>query len=124
MRLLGIFYAASVVWGASASPDQIRTAAAKGLAMIQTSQKSWYTKQSCTSCHQQILPAIAVAAVREHGVPFDEAVAKEDATKMLAQYSDLDRAVQYTHVIDPALDDGNHLVAAHAAGLKPNLATA
>lgn len=124
MRLLGLLCAASVLWGAHASPDQIRNAAARGLAVIQNSQKNWYVKQSCSSCHQQYLPAMAIAAARQHGIPFDETVAKADTAAMLAQFADLDRAVQYTHVIDPALDDSNHLAAAQAAGLRPNLVTA
>lgn len=65
------------------------------------------TKQSCNSCHQQILPAIAVQAARA-----------------FAFLSGLDKAVQYTEIIDPAMSDGHQLVAAHAAGVAPNLTTA
>ena len=34
------------------------------------------------------------------------------------------RAVQYTHIIDPAINDGYGLMAAEAAGLRPSLVTA
>ena len=57
---------------------------------------------------------------RDHGVPLDEAVARADATKAF-NFSDIDRAVQYTYVIEPAVDDAYRMVAAHAAGVKPNL---
>ena len=38
--------------------------------------------------------------------------------------SGLDKAVQYTEIIDPALSDGYLLLAAHAAGVALNLTTA
>src|SRR6202043_3161359 len=39
-------------------------------------------------------------------------------------YSNLERAVEYTHIIDPALSDGYGLIAANAAGVRPSLTTA
>ena len=42
----------------------------------------------------------------------------------LSVFANLDRAVQYTHIIDPAMDDGYGLMAANAAGLRPSLVTA
>lgn len=94
------------------------------MAVIQNSQKTWFSKQSCFSCHQQILPALAFQAAREHGIPIDEKAAHADAAAAFGFYSDLDRAVQYTYLIDPALDDGWGMLAASAAGLRPNLVTA
>jgi ankyrin repeat protein len=122
MRVLGIVCAVSLA--SAATPDQIRSAAAKGLALIQSSQNGWYTKQSCTSCHQQYLPAMAIAEAREHGIPVDEAAARADAAKTFGLLGDFDRAVQYWYVIDPALDDAQRLLAAHAAGVQPSIVTA
>ncbi len=124
MKLLWMFSAISSLWAANATPDQIRNAATKGLAAIQASQKGWYAKQSCASCHQQYLAAMAVAVAREHGVSFDESLANDEASRLAGLYSDLDRAVQYTYLIDPALDDAGHLIAVHYAGVRPNLVTA
>ncbi len=42
----------------------------------------------------------------------------------LHDYRDLDIAVQYNWVIEPAMDDAYQLVAANAAGMRPNLVTA
>jgi ankyrin repeat protein len=106
------------------TPEQTRQAATKALAVIQSSQKNWYTKQSCVSCHQQVFPAFAFRAAREHGIPFDEQAAHADASATFSFYSDLARAVEYTHVIDPALGDGYPLIGAYAAGVRPNLVTA
>jgi ankyrin repeat protein len=119
-----LLLAASAAWGADAGPDRIRDAAAKALALIQSTQKDWYTKQSCNSCHQQILPTLAVRAAREHGIPLNEAAARAHLGQNFAFLSGLDEAVQYTEIIDPAMSDGYELVAAHAAGVVPNLTTA
>src|ERR1043165_9831532 len=122
MRILGMLCMGSLAFGAT--PDQIRGAAAKGLAAIQTSQKGWYTKQSCTSCHQQYLPTMAIAAAREHGIPLDEPAARATAKQDFELFGDFDRAVQYWYVIDPALDDAGRLVAANYAGVAPSAVTA
>jgi ankyrin repeat protein len=106
-------------------PTRLREAASRAVAAIQKAQAPWYAanKQVCASCHHQYQPALAVRVARDHGVPLDEAIARADATKAF-NFSDIDRAVQYTHVIEPAVDDAYRMVAAHAAGVKPNLGTA
>jgi ankyrin repeat protein len=124
-RLMGIvLFVASAAWGADASPARIRDAAAKALTLIQSTQKNWFTKQSCNSCHQQLLPAIAFEAAREHGIPFDWDAARAHATRAFAFLSGLDKAVQYNEIIDPSIGDGYELLGAHAAGVAPNLSTA
>jgi len=114
---------APTAFAASPSPARIRDAAARGIQVLQQSQKGWYAKQQCESCHHQFQPAIALHSARDHGIPFDEAVARANAQRAF-DYSDVDRAVQYTHVIEPAMSDGYRLVAADAAGVRPNLVTA
>ena len=101
-----LLFVVSAAWGADAAPDRIRDAAAKALALIQSTQKDWYTKQSCNSCHQQLLPAIAVRAAREHGIPLNQDAARAHAARAFAFLSGLDKAVQYTEIIDPAMSDG------------------
>jgi len=122
---LGILCSLAALWATDDPPQaRIRQAAAKAVAVVQNSQKTWFAKQSCYSCHQQVLPALAFREARRHGIPLDEKAAHADAASAFGFYSNLDRAVQYTHIIDPALDDGWGLLAAGAAGLKPNLVTA
>ena len=96
----------------------------KAVAIIQKSQINWYTKESCFSCHQQVFPALAFRYAREHGIPVDEQAAHADAAAAFGFYSNFERAVEYTHIIDPALDDGYGLLAANAAGVRPSLVTA
>ena len=107
----------------AARAGRIKDAAARNLALFQASQKHWFEVQRCDSCHHQYQPALAYRAAREHGIPFDEAIARADAAKAFT-YADLDKAVQYSWIIEPAVDDAYRLVAAEAAGVRPNLATA
>lgn len=104
---------------------RVRDAATRAVAAIQKAQATWYTtnKQVCASCHHQYQPALAFRAAREHGIAVDEAIARADAEKAFT-FADLDRAIQYQYVIEPAMDDAYRLVAADAAGVQPNLGTA
>ncbi len=104
---------------------RLRDATGRGVAAIQKAQATWYTtnKQVCASCHHQYQPALALRAARERGIPVNEEIARADAVKAFT-FADIDRAVQYSYVIEPAMDDAYRLVAAHAAGVEPNLAAA
>lgn len=107
-----------------AAAGSIREAAGKAVSVIQISQKTWRSKEGCYSCHQQVLPHLAFREAREHGIAVDEAAAHTDAAWAFGFYSNPDRAVEYTHIIDPAMDDGYGLLAADASGVAPNLVTA
>ena len=125
MRLLtGMLCVATTLSAAEATSDHVREAATRAIALLQSSQKDWYTKQSCESCHHQILPAIAFRVAREHGLAVNETIARNNAVHAFSPFANLDRAVQYTHIIDPALDDGYRLLAMDAAGVRPNISTA
>ena len=102
---------------------RIREAATRNLALFQASQKHWFEVQRCDSCHHQYQPALAYRAAREHGIPFDETIARADAARAFT-YADLDKAVQYSWIIEPGVDDAYRLIAADAAGVRPSLGTA
>jgi ankyrin repeat protein len=128
--VLAVVLCLLTVPAASAAQDvsdeqQIRDAAVRALGAIHKAQASWYTtnKQVCASCHHQYQPSLAYRAAREHGIPVNEEIARADALKAFS-FADIDRAIQYTYVIEPAMDDAYRMVAAHAAGVQPNLATA
>lgn len=120
---VSLLCAVSTLWGADVQRDRLRDAATRALTLFQQSQKGWYAKQTCASCHHQYQPALAYREAWEHGIPFDEAIAHADAVEAF-DFADLDRAIQYNYVIEPAMDDAYRMVAAHAAGMQPNLATA
>ena len=122
--LVGLLLCAASLPAANLAPDRVRNAATKAIALIQTGQKDWYAKQTCYSCHNQVLPAMAFRVARDHGIPVNEIIAHSDAARGFGPYASLDRAVQYTHIIDPTLDDGYRLLALDAAGVRPNLTTA
>ena len=77
------------------------------------------TQQSCASCHHQFLPALAFREAREHGIRLDEKIARADAEQAFAFYSDLDRAVEHAHLVDPGIGDAYSLLAADAARSPP-----
>jgi N-acyl-D-amino-acid deacylase len=114
----------SAAWAGERSTARIQEAATKAVSLIQKSQKNWYTKQSCVSCHQQVFPALAFRVAREHGIAVDEQAAHADAAAAFGYFSNLERAVEYTHIIDPTMDDGYSMIAANAAGMRPSLVTA
>src|SRR5258707_7336900 len=118
-----VLSSASSVAAAGADPARIRDAAARNLAVFQSIQKHWFEVQRCDSCHHQYQPALAYRAAREHGIPFDESIARADAAKAFT-YADLDKAVQYSWIIEPGVDDAYRLIAAAAAGVRPSLTTA
>jgi ankyrin repeat protein len=122
-RLAGIvIVSATYCSAASAQPDQIRKAAEKAVALLQASQKNW--KQNCSSCHQQALPSLAYQAARERGIAVNETLAHAADVQGYAFFADLDRAVQFTHIIDPAMSESLQLLGAFAAGVRPSLSTA
>jgi ankyrin repeat protein len=122
VTLLTFTAISTAAYAETTAEARLRTAAARNLALFQTSQKHWFEVQRCDSCHHQYQPALAYRAAREHGIPFDETIARADASRAFT-YADLDRAVQYSWIIEPAVDDAYRLIAADAAGVRPNLTT-
>jgi ankyrin repeat protein len=121
---LGVVCSVSALWAGDTSTARIQAAATKAVAVIQKSQQNWYTNHTCFSCHQQVFPALAFRFAREHGIPVDEPAAHADAAAAFGYFSKFERAVEYTHVIDPALSDGYGLIAANSAGVRPSLVMA
>jgi ankyrin repeat protein len=114
----------SVAWASDRSAARVKAAATRAITRLQASQKQWFSEQSCTSCHHQLLPALAFRSAREHGIPVDEKIARADAAKAFSTFTDLDRALEHAHVVDPGIGDALTLVAADAAGVRPSLVTA
>src|SRR5690349_17134919 len=126
-RILALLLFVPVLHAQEASPDQIRSAATRAIAITQRGTTGFYKSASCFSCHDHGLPMLAFRTARQHGIPVDEAAAAQVAIKGLLSTTDvssLDRAVQDPMIIDPAASDGWALMSADAAGLRPNLVTA
>ena len=123
--LLAVVIVATASPAVAQTPAEIRDAVVKALAPVQQAQEPWYTanKQVCASCHHQYQPSLAFRAARERGVPVNEAIARADAAKAFT-FADIDKAIQYQYVIEPSVDDAYRMMAAHAAGVPPNLGAA
>ncbi len=100
----------------------VRERAGRSVKLLQKVAAEW--KTPCLSCHHQVMPTIALDAARRRGIAVDENMARAAASKSFGFLADLDAAVQMHALIDPALSQGNALLAAHAAGIAPNLTTA
>ena len=127
MKALAFLLFVPVLHAQTASPDQIRSAATRAVATVQRGSAGFYKSAVCFSCHDHGLPMLALRTARQHGIPVDEAAAGQVAAKGLLTIPDLsslDHAVQDPMIIDPAPSDGWALMAADAAGLRPNLVTA
>ncbi len=121
---VGMVCLVSAAWAGDPSTARIQEAATKAVTLIQKSQNTWYVKESCFSCHQQVFPALAFRVAREHGIAVDETAAHADAAAAFGYFSNFERAVEYTNIIDPALSDGYGMLAANAVGVRPSVVTA
>ncbi len=112
---------------ARATPEQIRLAASRAVAIVERGATGFYKSQNCFSCHSLALPMMLFQAAREHGVPVNEGAVRELALKALLSFpnrSSVDAAAQDFLMFDPATDDGWALIGMHAAGVAPNFVTA
>jgi ankyrin repeat protein len=105
-------------------PRSVPAEVVKPIALLQRTGLAWYDKQTCRSCHQQDLPMMTLRLAQERGVPLDTDRLRQEISRAYGFLSSLDRAVQHTHLIDPSMDYGMSLVAAHDAGVPASLSTA
>ena len=101
----------------------VRAAAAKAIKLIQRSQQIWATKETCSSCHHQLLPEIPLSLARQRGVSVDETIARDATASAFGYLKDFDDTVQGYGYID-VYADGWGLVSAAAAGVPASLSTA
>lgn len=78
---------------ADLSPATLRSAAQKGLELLEKTSPTFIKKGGCNSCHNQMLPAAAQAFARDHGIPTGETIAQlppevsEFTAERLIEYS-------------------------------------
>src|SRR6185436_21096657 len=109
------------------SLPEIRTAVTRALPSLQRSAAEFVAKRSCVSCHHNTLPVLTLHLARDRGFAIDAAVLgaiEEKTFRQLRAPTALDDVVQATSLSDPTPDDSTLLMAAHAAGLPPDLTTA
>lgn len=101
--------------------EKLRSAATKALDQIQQSQATAIRKENCASCHHQLLPEMALS-LAPHRVKWDSKAARQSTLQTFGFLKDLDVNVQGNFYID-VMFESSLLVAAHQAGIKPNLST-
>src|SRR5512132_2484396 len=104
------------------SEGEARSAVTKSVSLLQTLALKWFDKQSCASCYHQTLPMMVFDLARRRGVQVDQRKLELIIAKSFNYLTDLDRAVQGSHVIDPVLSEGKP-VAAIPLGLPQSAST-
>jgi ankyrin repeat protein len=112
---------------AAQTGPQAQGAVARALPLLQHSAGEFVAKRACVSCHHNILTILTLDLARERGIKIDAAVLKAVEDKTFRELRDpnaLDDAIQATTLNDPTPDDSYLLMAAHSAGIAPDLTTA
>jgi ankyrin repeat protein len=103
------------------TPD---TAVRRALPALERSAKTFVANRSCVSCHHNILPILTLRLAASRGFTIDRAILESVERKTFRELTGaraFDEAVQGTSVSDPTPNDSWLLIAAHEAGLAPNL---
>ena len=109
------------------SGPQVRDAVARAIPVLERSASAFVAKRACVSCHHNILPILMLHMARDRGLAVDPAVLSAIEQKTfhaLRGPAALDDAIRAVTLDDPTPDDSFLLMAAHAAGLPPDLTTA
>jgi ankyrin repeat protein len=105
---------------------QVRDAIARAIPVLERSAAAFTAKRACVSCHHNILPILMLHMARDRGLPVDPAVlstVEQKTFRALRGPAALDDAIRAVTLDDPTPDDSFLLIAAHAAGLPPDLTT-
>lgn len=110
--------------GKTTSEADIRSAATRGMAAIQTAQKVSRKTQTCAgTCHLQGYGSQAYGAAHSRGIPLEVAVARDDATRAFASVRNLPAVVQRNALTEVAMNGAFFLVSTHAVGQRPTVVT-
>lgn len=114
-----------------------RDAIGRSVPLLQKSGSLWKERVGgvCFSCHHQSLPMMAVSLVREHGLPYDQKLIKEQTEMvygivargkdlMTAGLKDEAAAAKIDHLlVNPSIGIGYGLMALEADHFKPDAVT-
>jgi ankyrin repeat protein len=112
----------------AARPDPaIAAGVRRALPALQQSAKTFVANRSCVSGHHNILPILTLRLAAGRGFAIDRATLESVERKTFRELTNaraFDEAVQGANVSDPTPNDSWLLIAAHEAGLAPNLTNA
>lgn len=106
---------------------EIRGAVARSLPLIERSAAAFVGERACVSCHHNILPILLLHMAKQRRFRIDDVVldsVEQKTFRQLQGAAALDTAVEATTLSDPTPDDSLLLMAARAAGIPPDAATA
>src|SRR5262245_17678048 len=114
--------------GLQAQPlPNVRSAVSRALPPLQRSAATFVEKRACVSCHHNILLILTLDLAKRRGFDIDSKVliaVEEKTFRQLRSPNALDDAIQAVTLNDPTPNDSTLLIAAHDAGLPPDLTTA
>jgi ankyrin repeat protein len=109
------------------SQQNVREAIHRALPVLQHSAAEFVAKRACVSCHHNILTILTLDLARNRGFEIETKVlesVKDKTFRELRSPNALDDAIQAATLNDPTSNDSYLLMAAHDAGMPPDLATA
>jgi ankyrin repeat protein len=109
------------------SVGEIRGAVTRALPVLQRSASSFVAQRGCVSCHHNILPILTLHSALDHGMEIDRKVldaVEEKTFREIRKPEALDEAIQAANLNDPTPDESYLLMAAHSAGIQPDLTLA
>jgi hypothetical protein len=80
----------------------------RSLAVLLSSSAVWYQNRACVSCHNQTLPATAVALARERNFQVDERSAAEQSAKTAARLAETREPLLQMMAAQPGVGGGAH----------------
>ena len=108
-------------------PARARAAALRAMPMLQRSVRTFVENRGCVSCHHNSVAVVTLRMAQRYGLAVDAAVLNAVETKTFRQLRSataVDDAVQAVGMADPTPGTSYLLMAAHAAQLPADLATA
>jgi len=109
---------------ASPQTSDLQSAANKAVALMEKSMAALTPNVPCASCHHNMIPLWALSVARDHGVTVNAKLYKQVAVRTYSYLNDVDRAIQGTQYVDPALEGAEQLAFANEAGVKNGFSTA
>ena len=108
-------------------PARARAAALRAMPVLQRSIRTFVENRGCVSCHHNSVAVLTLRTAQRYGLAVDDAVLEGVETKTFRQLRSataVDDAVQAVGMTDPTPSTSYLLMAARAAQLPPDLATA
>jgi len=123
---IGLVYLFGAAWSGTGEVPTAQVAVRRALPWLQRSAATFVAQRSCVSCHHNSLAILTLRAAQRRGFTIDARTLDAVETKTFRQLrgdTALEDAVQGLVVSDPTPNESLLLMAAHEAGIAPDLTT-